>query len=91
MCCQYMGKSRAVAPWAHAVNCGVGGGGNKVTISIQPTEEGKTKRKQQHCEVMLNCQLKMSPERKKKNKNKLGLKNFLILLQCCNFFSIKHS
>lgn len=22
MCCQYMGKSRAAAPWTHAVNCG---------------------------------------------------------------------
>lgn len=42
MCCQYMGKSRAVAPWAQAVNCRAGGG-DKVAISIYPTEERKTK------------------------------------------------
>lgn len=42
MCCQYMGKSRAVAPWAHAVNCRAEKK-NKVPISIYPTEERETK------------------------------------------------
>lgn len=42
MCCQYMGKSRAVAPWAHAVNCRTKKKKNKVTISLHPPEEKET-------------------------------------------------
>lgn len=44
MCCQYMGKSRAVAPRAHAVNCRMKNKKKKekITISLHPPEDKET-------------------------------------------------